>query len=122
MKGVIVPQDSTVLIDGKHWTHHDMASLDITGRLGARVPPTQIKAVHFDGSGMAMIEWERPAHTFITDAEFKQLFGDVLEDHAMFMLQTEAEAENWRINDEEQTRRIAENENRLFNQKKLAAR
>jgi hypothetical protein len=118
MKGVIVPIDATVLVDGKHWTHHDMPSLDITGRLGERVPATTVKAVHFDGSGTAMIEWDRPAPLFITEAELQTLYGDVLEDHAAFFIQAEAEMENAIIDDEAQTYRIAEHENKLFDQRR----
>lgn len=122
MKVLIVPEDSAVLIDGKHWRHHDIKALEICARTEHLKPSICVKAAHYDSDKqMALIEWSMPEHSWITKEQFLELFGHAIEDHGMFVLQNEAEAENWRINDEEQTRRIAENENKLFDQKKMAA-
>jgi len=101
------PEDKTVLIDDQHMTHPNIADLKICDTTADIRPKICVRAVHFDAEkGYGFIEWDKPENTLITSEQFDTMFGHVVEDHAMFFLQNEAEAENWARDDAAHTERL----------------
>ena len=100
-------EDKTVLIDGKHMTHPDVAALKICDTTADIRPKICVRAVHFDADkGWGIIEWDKPDNTMITKEQFEKMFGHVAEDHADFFMHLDAENEDWQRQDEKQTARI----------------